>query len=325
MARKTFVLTSLLLGVFLAVGFAQSAGSAQGGAFKSRLQSGIELYAGGQWGEAIIELRRFQQDVANVASRAEAQFWIAMAQISAGQYEDAIHDFEEITRIDPRSVRVLEVPYQKARALYYLAKYNEAIVLFKQYADSIHPDGRYVNGIRVDNWNMDGRANNPDDEYNRKSAAIYWIAECLFSLEEYDKAEEMFTVVVNQYTKSRKYESASNRLVLIKQKKLEAQLLDLMRQNGAPPPSGAVSKASGYEDALSAYQKSIAPYLAQDTSKENYTPGPAVPAATGRMPLAQTDPNTTMRLLAVKTQALEMMERLMTTLNAFENIETGRW
>jgi TolA-binding protein len=281
MARKTFSLISLLF-LFIAGSFAQSAGSPQG-VFKSRLQNGIDLYAGGKWGDAIIELRRFQQEVSNAPSRAEAQFWIAMAQISAGQYEDAIHDFEEVPRIDPRSGRALEVPYQKARALYYLQKFNEAIVLFKQYADSFRPDGRYINGIRADNWNTEGRVSNPTDDYNRKASAVYWIGECLFSLEEYDKAEEIFNVVVNQYTKSHKYESATARLTLIKQKKLEAQLLDMMRQNGEKPASGAVSKAPEEspktgtdEDALSAYQRSIAPFLAQDTSKA-YTPGPVSP------------------------------------------------
>ncbi|MDR3324953.1 MAG: tetratricopeptide repeat protein [Spirochaetaceae bacterium] len=331
MTRKTCILCLFLLAFLVGVG-AQSAGSSGSAYFKSRLQSGIELYADGKWGEAVTELRRFQMEVADPASRAEAQFWVAMAQMSAGQYEDAVHDFDEVPRIDPRSPRVLELPYQKARSFYYLGRFNEAIVLFRQYADGIRPDGRYVNGVRADNWNAQSAAVNAGDEYNRKAAAVYWIGECLFSLEEFEKAEEMFAVVVGQYAKSYKYESSVNRIALIKQKKVEAQLLEIMRQNGEKKPGGGgLSSASGdkagasgaYEDALGAYQQSIAPYLTQDASKERYTPSGVLPGGRGTAP--GTDPNTVMRLLAVKTQALEMMERLMTTLNAFENLEYGRW
>jgi tetratricopeptide (TPR) repeat protein len=343
---------------------------------QARLNRGIELYAEGRWGDAIVELRRAGQEAPGATNRAEALFWIAMAEMASFQYQDAIHDFDEITRVDPLSVRRFEVPYQKARAFYYLGRYNEAIVLFTQYADSIRIDGRYINGVRSDNWYADSAKSNANDDYNRKAAAIYWIGECLFNLEQYDKAEEMLNVVIRQYAMSYKFEAATNRLALIKQKKVEMQLLDIVRRGGtigaadkaqgAANPSAAVpANPAAYNDAVLAYKNSIAPFLMRDASKESYTPGQAQPGAQPNYPQPYpgapsnypgtqpypynppnppasnnpavpgnagggrnsggADPNTMMRLLTVKTQALEMMERLVSTLNAFENIESGGW
>jgi tetratricopeptide (TPR) repeat protein len=364
MYRKTGVILIFFLFCFISFSFAQSYGSAAASA-QARLNRGIELYAEGRWGEAVIELRRAGQEAASPTNRAEALFWIAMAEMASLQYQDAIHDFDEITRVDPLSVRRFEVPYQKARAYYYLGRYNEAIVLFTQYADSIRLDGRYINGVRADNWYAEGAQGGANDDYNRKAAAIYWIGECLFNLEQYDKSEEMFNVVIRQYAMSHKYEAATNRLALIKQKKVETRLLDIVRQSSATSaadkPQGAVNSsavpvnppvAGSYNDAMLAYKNSIAPFLMRDASKEAYTPGqtqpvaapnyqqpypgvrqgvqaqpsyPYNPGASGGRTPANADPNTMMRLLTVKTQALEMMERLVSTLNAFENIESGGW
>jgi tetratricopeptide (TPR) repeat protein len=340
-------------------GAGNAAVSAQG-----RLKRGIELYSEGRWGEAIIELRRAGQEAPSATNRAEALFWIAMAEMASPQYQDAIHDFDEITRVDPLSVRRFEIPYQKARAFYYLGRYNEAIVLFTQYADSIRVDGRYINGVRADNWYADRASGGTNDDYNRKASAIYWVGECLFNLEQFDKAEEMFNVVLRQYAMSHKYEAATNRLALIKQKKVETRLLDIVRRSGGSgaAPQGA-APVGAYNDAVLAYKNSIAPFLMRDASKEYYTPGqaqqggqpvqpnypqpnqsaqvrppsypynpPAPPSAynsgasgSAVKDASGNDPNTMMRLLTIKTQALDMMERLVTTLNAFENIESGGW
>lgn len=211
--------------------WAQIAGNAAG----AKLQAGISLFGERRFGDAIIELRRAQTESQNNAERAEAQFWIAMSQLSAAQYRNAIHDFDEITRLDPLSIRRLEIPYQKGRAHFSLKNYNEAIILFKEYADSIQIDGRYIQGVRADNWYAP-----PDniDAYNRKAAAIFWIGESLYHLNQHDKALEMFDVIIRQYPKSVKFEAASNRAELIKQKKLEAGLLEIIRLNSGREEGG---------------------------------------------------------------------------------------
>jgi TolA-binding protein len=328
------------------------------------INRGIELYGDGQWGNAIIQLRRAQQENIGATSRAEAQFWIAMATFAAGDYERAIHDFDEISRIDPLNIRCTEVAYHKGRAYYYLRRYEEAIKLFSNYVDSIRIDGRYLNGIRTSGWNENGLYSDPDGDYNRKSSAIYWMGECFYSMNNITSAEELFNIVVKEYPKSHKFEPSTNRLALIKQKKIEAALLDILKNSsssGAPASpvteqdeAEAVQQRTTEEEEIIEYQRRIAPYLINEAYKEqNLVPAvppvaqpvpaaipvdqlvlaapPVVQPAPVAPPVVQPAPaqdgrrDTIMRLLAIKTTALEIMDRLMSVLNANEIIEDTRW
>jgi TolA-binding protein len=296
------------------------------------INRGIELYGDGQWGNAAIQLRRAQQGNIGPVARAEAQFWIAMAMFAAGDYENAIHDFDEIARIDPVNIRCAEVPYHKGRAYYYLKRYDEAIRLFTAYIDSIRIDGRYVNGARAGGWD-DGRLySDPDGDYNRKASAIYWMGECFYSTGDMIRAEELLNIVIKEYPKSHKFEPATNRLALIKQKKVEGALLDILKTVPSSTPgqsSAGTGQQKTTEEAILEYQRRIAPYLINEAYKEQHpvpaapppeTPPPAVP----QQNVAKTD--TIMRLLSIKTTALEIMDRLVSALNTYEIIEdTTRW
>jgi tetratricopeptide (TPR) repeat protein len=215
-----------------------------------RLANGINLYGQGRWGEAVVELRRSQSETTDTSLRGEAQFWIAMAELSAGEYATALHDFDEFLRIDPRSKRAPEIPYHKGRCYYYLERYNEALVLFRQYSDSIRLDGRYMNGVRVDDWAND---TGTQDDYNLKASAIFWMGESLYALEQYDKAEEMFNIIIKQYTKSHKFESSVNRNALIKEKRIQSDLLAIVRSN-----KGSSAQRN---DAISNYQEQLGTIL----------------------------------------------------------------
>ncbi|MDR2660001.1 MAG: tetratricopeptide repeat protein [Spirochaetaceae bacterium] len=307
----------------------------------TQIDRGIELYGDGRWGEAIVRLRRAQQENIGPRARAEAQFWIAMSEFAAGQYQDAIHDFDEISRIDPGNIRCVEVPYQKGRAYYYLKRYDEAIKLLSAYADSIRIDGRYLNGIRISGWNEAGFYSDPEGDYNRKSAAIYWMGECFYALDDIGRAEELFNIVVKEYPKSHKFEPSTNRLALIKQKKIETELLNILasaesRQSGRPaetpkqdtPPSPPAQRQATEEEIL-AYQKRIAPYLITEAynerAKEEAVKTPAVePPPVVEKP-AEKNTDAIMRLLSIKTTSLEILERLVTVLNSYDLVEDERW
>ena len=60
----------------------------------TQINTGIELYGDGRWGEAIVQLRRAQQESIGPQARAEAQFWIAMSAFAAGDYKEAIQNFD---------------------------------------------------------------------------------------------------------------------------------------------------------------------------------------------------------------------------------------
>jgi TolA-binding protein len=231
-------------------GFAQNSGYSPGNrAFpappasqvSARLQGGIKLYGEGKWREAVIELRRAQAEALSPEERAEALYWIGLAELSAGEYEAALRDMDELNRAAPSSPRRAELPYHKGRAYYYLGRYDEAVVLLKDYADRVG-----------------------EGEDSRKSAALYWIGECLYALGQLDRARDIFILITEQYPQSAKFEASSYRIDLINQKKIEMELLALLKwshEESLRTMEEYQRRERSYDQALIAYQKRIADML----------------------------------------------------------------
>jgi tetratricopeptide (TPR) repeat protein len=210
----------------------------------ARLQRGIELYGAGRWREAVLELRRAQAEAADNGQRAESLYWIALAELAAGEYENSIKDMDELERIAPGNPRYADLSYHRGRTNYYLGRYDEALILLKAYSDSIGAD---VPG-----------------EGARKPAALYWMGECLYSLGHLDQAESVFLVIMEEYPQSVKYEASSYRLSLIKQKKIEAELLGILKwshEESLKTVEEYQRRERSYDQAIIAYQKRIADML----------------------------------------------------------------
>ncbi len=236
-ARYIIPLLFLFFGIALTVP-AQTTTSGPSSVSAS-IQKGIELYGAGHWREAVVELRRSTATQGTNEQRAEALYWIALAELSAGEYESTLQDLDELAKTDPRSPRLEDVAYQKGRALYYLGRYDQAMVLFSAYADRVNDGGR-------------------------KSAALYWMGECLYSLGRLDSARSIFTTVVDTYPQSAKFEAASYRIALIDQKKIENELLKLLKwshEESLKTVEEYQRRERTYEQAIIAYQKRIAEML----------------------------------------------------------------
>ncbi|MDR1178526.1 MAG: tetratricopeptide repeat protein [Spirochaetaceae bacterium] len=211
-----------------------------------RLERGIELYSRGQWRDAAAELRRAQADALTPNDQGEALYWIALSELSAGEYEDVIRDLDELLRVNPLGRRVSEVSYEKGRALFYLGSYDPAIVLFSDYAF---------------------RAADPA----RKAQAVYWVGECLFALGRLDEAHDIFSRIIDEFPQSVKYEAASYRISLINQKKVEDELLSLLQwshEESLKTVEDYQRRERSYDQAIIAYQKRIADML-RDTRLED--------------------------------------------------------
>jgi tetratricopeptide (TPR) repeat protein len=322
------------------------------------INRGIELFGQGKWDDAIYALRKAQLESGSGPQRAEAQFWIAMTDFQAGHFLSAINDFDEIAILDPTNLRLLEVPYHKARAYFYLGRYDEAIPFFKTYADGIRLGANYSDYTTFPDT---VRSSN----YNKKASAIFWMGECYYALGEFQKAEEVFGTIIESYRKSHKYEESVNRIALLRQKKVQAELLDLlqysreekeMETRPVSPLAGRqemelrreeeVETRQNYDEAVIAYKNRIAPYLVNKAMAEDagnirpYSPNAATPAVSDlsgsgtRQPAIQPDktvtktgmvsprdPDAVERLLSVKMQALDLMEKLVTSLNSYDTIE----
>jgi TolA-binding protein len=212
----------------------------------NRLQSGLALYQEGRWREAAGELRRARTEAEDPELKGEASYWIALAELSSGDYNGAIRDMEALETTAPESRRLREIPYHKGRALYHLGRYDEALMLLKLYADGI------------------GGALPGSGAASRKSAALYWIGECLYAMGQLDYARDIFMMVTTEYPQSAKYEASSYRLGLINQKKIEEELLTLLKwshEESLRAIEEYQRRERSYDQALIAYQKRIAELL----------------------------------------------------------------
>jgi TolA-binding protein len=283
--------------------------------FSPRLQGGVGLYGEGKWREAVIELRRAQAEAVNTEQRAEVLYWIALAELAAGEYGAAVQDMEELVRIAPASPRRVELPYHTGRAYYYLGRYDEAVVLLTDYS---------------------GRVGEGED--SRKSASLYWIGECLYALGQLDKAQDIFMVITEQYPQSAKFEAASYRIDLINQKKVEIELLALLKwshEESLRTMEEYQRRERSYDQALIAYQKRIADMLKDtrlaDLEIANLNYRKQLAEAEERIKALEliaggasaASPESSAQPLNLKTRALELREGLEKDVNALESGGNG--
>jgi TolA-binding protein len=249
--RKAVViaLLAVLPGIFsLPLPAADTGKNAGTGGALAAIQAGVDLYGQGKWEEAARTLRPLTGRDSAAALRNEALFWLGLSELAMGDYEGALRDMEDLEKSDPGNRRISELGYHKGRVLFFLGNYDEAIILLKTYADSIPGTPETLS---------------PQDSA-KKSAALYWVGECLYSMGLLDRAGEIFLLITESYPQSAKYEAASYRLALINQKKVETELLSLLKwshEESLKTMEEYERREHSYDQALIAYQKRIADML----------------------------------------------------------------
>jgi TolA-binding protein len=249
--RKAVIvaLLAVLPGIFsLPLPAADTGKNAGNGGALSAIQAGINLYGQGKWEEAVRTLRPVTGWDSTGAMKGEALFWLGLSELAMGDYEGALRDMTELEKSYPENRRISELGYHKGRVLFFLGSYDEAIILLKNYADSIPGTPETLSA----------------QDTARKSAALYWVGECLYSMGLLDKAGGVFLLITESYPQSAKYEAASYRLALINQKKVETELLSLLKwshEESLKTMEEYKRREHSYDQALSAYQKRIADML----------------------------------------------------------------
>jgi TolA-binding protein len=209
--------------------------------FAVSFQAGISLYGIRQWDNAAAAFAEARDAAATDDDRAEAAYWLCVAEDAGGRFESALASLDALSHIPGGAARKAEIPYLRGRSFYGLGRYNEAIPQLKSYADSVPADSA--------------------DNIARKSAALYWTGECLYALGQFDKAQDVFSLIVQQYPQSVKYEASRYRIDLIDQKKIEVELLDLLNQTHEESLKTIEEyqrRERVYTQTLIAYQKRIA-------------------------------------------------------------------
>ncbi|MDR1306303.1 MAG: tetratricopeptide repeat protein [Treponema sp.] len=199
------------------------------------LRTGISFYGEGKFSEALTLLRL-------AGPVPEAMYWISLAEISSGDYGQALLDLDALEKADPSAKWSAEAPYHRGRCFFYLGRHEEALVTLTDYLGRL-----------------------PEADTARRAASWYWMGESLLALGRLDNAADAFSTVVEKYPSSVKYEAAAYRLELINQKKIEAELLAILKwshEESLKTMGEYQAREKTYDQTIAAYQQRIAEMLA---------------------------------------------------------------
>ena len=231
----------LLLGIFLlAAGVCAAQENAQA-QYSRRFYNGVKFYKEALWLEAAAEFRGAQETAANTSDWAQALYWVILTELAYADYGSAVRDMDELEKNAPKSSFTRDMSYHRARAYFNQGYFEDALVLFKRYNDSVSVDDT--------------------EAADRKAAAYFWMGECLYSMGQFDEAERFYSWVLARYPESPKIDISSYRVDLIKQKKIEAELLALLRwshEESLRTSEDYQQKIRTYEYTLNFYQRRIA-------------------------------------------------------------------
>ncbi|MDR0504078.1 MAG: tetratricopeptide repeat protein [Treponema sp.] len=209
--------------------------------FARKFNSGVRLYSSSRMAEAAAEFRGAQEIAVNPDDWAHALYWVILSELAIADYGSAIKDMDELARKAPDSYYNKDMAYHRARAYFNQGFFEEALLLFRQYSENVP--------------SQDGQA------ANRRAAAFFWMGECLYSMGQFEEAEKFYAWVIARYPGSPKIEAASYRIDLIKQKKIETELLALLRwshEESLRTSEDYQRKLKTYENAINSYQRRIA-------------------------------------------------------------------
>ena len=231
---------SLILGLLL---LAQGlpAQQSENSPYLLKFQEGSRFYGEMRMYEAAAQFRNAQEIAKTANDWAQATYWVILSELALGDYGSALRDMDELDRITPKSSYARDMIYHRARAYYNQGYFEDALVFFKRYNDSI---------TSGDNESLD-----------RKAAAFFWMGECLFSMGQFNEAEKFYSWVISRYPNSPKIEVSGYRIDIIKQKKIEAEILSLLRwshEESLRNSEDYQRKIRTYENTLNAYQRRIA-------------------------------------------------------------------
>ena len=239
--RKLCVFLSFLLGLMM---FSPGISAAQEGVqaqYTRRFQNGSRFYYELRMTEAAAEFRRAQEIAVNREDRIQALYWVILAELALADYGSAIRDMNELDTIAPNSTFAKDMVYHRARAYFNQGYFEDALLLFKRFSDGIPSDDT--------------------EKAEQKAAAFFWMGECLYSMGQLAEAERFYSWVISRYPLSPRVEVSSYRLDLIKQKKIEAELLTLLRwshEESLRISEEYQRKIRTYEHTLNIYQRRIA-------------------------------------------------------------------
>ena len=267
--------------------------------FVRRFQNGAQFYNLSRFQEAAIEFRRAQENAANLDDWSRALYWVILSQMAYSNYGSALMDMEELERRAPSSPYTRDMVYHRARLYYEQGYFEDALILFNKY-----------NSLTTDS---------DRESAERRAAAFFWMGECLYSLSEFEESEKFYAWVIGRYPDSPKVEASAYRLDLIKQKKIEIELLALLQwshEESLRTSEEFQRTIRTYEHTLNLYQRRIAELTNSEVTQESVPSGSQTPSSAqvsttqASAPVAAAAPSATTPSQAITQTPQEQPESL---------------
>jgi len=242
MRQKGRIFWPFLLGLLLIPGaFAAAQEEDALSQYARRFHNGSQLYTVQRWHEAAIEFRRAQEISTNANDWSRAIYWVILSELAYSDYGSALRDMDELNRRAPNSTYTRDMLYHRARVYYIQGYYEDALSLFNRY-----------NTLTTDT---------DREAADRRAASFFWMGECLYAMGQLEEAEKFYAWVIGRYPHSPKIEASSYRIDLIKQKKIEYELLALLQwshEESLKTSEDFQRTIRTYEHTLNVYQRRIA-------------------------------------------------------------------
>lgn len=304
MPKSGLSLIILALLIFSAsLSFAQQVNVSSPPVYTQRFQNGVQLYQINKFYEAAMEFRRAQENARTQNDWAQAIYWVTLSQLAYSDYGSAIKDMDELESRAPNSIFTRDMAYHRARIYYNQGYFEDALILFNRFSNSITDDSR--------------------ESKERKAAAFFWMGECLFAMAQFDEAQKFYSWVVSTYPESPKNDVSAYRIDLIKQKKIEAELLALLQwshEESLRTNEDYQRRLRTYEFTLNSYQRRIAELTGPEQPVRQVVETPPLNGngviQNGREEAPPSDPHHEMLLERARTLGTDVQ-------NIIEEIEPG--
>jgi len=208
--------------------------------FSRRFQNGTALYNYSRFPEAAVEFRRAQESAANTNDWSRSTYWVIISQLAYSDFGSAIRDMNELQKTAPNSTYARDMIYHRARVYYNQGFFEDALSLFNRYNSTT--------------------SDTDQETAARRAAAFFWMGECLYSMGQLEEAEKFYAWVIGKYPYSPKIEASAYRVDLIKQKKIESELLALLQwshEESLKTSEDYQRTIRTYEHTLNVYQRRI--------------------------------------------------------------------
>jgi len=220
-----------------------------------RIQNGAQLYEVSRWYESAAEFRRAQEIAGNINDWSQALYWVILSELAYSDYGSALRDMDALEKAAPNSSFNRDMLYHRGRVYYNQGFFDDALLSFRRFTDVISEED--------------------PEAADRRAAAYFWMGECLYTMGQLDEAESFYSWVITAYPKSPKFEASSFRIDLIRQKKIEVELLALLQwshEEALRTSEEYQRQIRTYEYTINNYQRRIAE-LSQRQGNVQANPG----------------------------------------------------